>query len=154
MVYRFRPALVAGLCLAVGALMGCEGLEEKARAYYEAEYQLARRIELDPAGEAAFLRSFADGLERDQDGFFDRASAAGVVLEGVIRTRPDAVVAEWRARAAAMEADPELYLLAMRRGADAVAARFEPGNRPWPRAKDHPCNWEPDGCPPEPLPSG
>ena len=150
MLRRRRSVAVAGLWLALAAALGaCAGVEDRAHAYYEAEYLLARRIELDPADEARFLRSFADGLERDQAGFVHRARAVGA-LEGVFQTRPEAVVAEWRARAAAMEADPVLYVLTMRRAADAVAARFEPKDRPWPNG--HPCRREPHGCPPKPLP--
>ena len=151
---RCRSVAGAGLWLALAAVLwACAGVEDQAHAYYEAEYLLARRIELDPADEARFLRSFADGLERDQAGFVHRARAVGA-LEGVFQTRPEAVVAEWRARAAAMEADPVLYVLTMRRAADAVAARFEPKDRPWPRANDHPCFYEPGGCSPKRLPRG
>ena len=76
---RRRSVAVAGLWLALAAavLGACAGVEDRAHAYYEAEYRLAPRIELDPADEARFLRSFADGLERDQAGFVRRARAGG-----------------------------------------------------------------------------
>ena len=49
-----------------------------------------------------------------------------------------------------MEADSALYVLTVRR---AVAARFEPNDRHWPRTSFHPRAWNPGGCPPGPLPS-
>jgi len=123
---RFRPALLAGLWLVLGtsALVSCSGLEDQARAFHQAQFNLARRVERDPAGEAAFLRSFANGLERDSAGFYGRAQAAGVALDDVTRARPAAVVAEWRARAAAIEANPRLYAQTQRCAADIVGERF------------------------------
>ena len=151
---RFRSMTIPTLwpALAAVALAGCVGAEERARRSHERQYEEARRIEPDPVGEAASLRASAGLLEREPMVVFNTVRAAGLAMNDDIRTSPTAFVAEWRARAAAMEADPVLSVLTMRRAADAVAARFEPNDRPWPWPNGHPCRREPRGCPPKPPP--
>ena len=124
LIQQTRDLAVAALAAAVIALAGCGGLHDQALAFHLAQYDLARRIERDPTGEAAFLWSVADGLERNPAGFYRRAQAVGAVLDDVTRTRPAAAVAEWRARAAAIEANPRLYAQSQRCAADIVGERF------------------------------
>jgi len=117
---------LAGAALAMLAIVlaGC-GENARARSYHHDAFSDARHTERDPAKQVALLRSFADGLERNPAAFFARERARGGRPGDDIRTRPNAFVAEWRARAAAIEANPHLYAQTLRCSADIVAERFE-----------------------------
>ncbi len=120
MVQRPRTLAVAALAMLVVALAGC-GNNAKAEFYYSQAFSQAERIERDSAKEVRFLRAAARLFASpEQVAASRRFLGVSPAEDGV-----DAgLAAEYLARAAAIEADPQLYAQTERCAADIVAERF------------------------------
>ena len=114
--------LGALVVVALAVTAGCgDDAKAKAQAYYFEARSIARSIERDPDERVRLLRGVAYHFEDpERAAAYERLTGVRPVEPG----RASELAAESRARADAIEADPQLYAQTERCAADIVAERF------------------------------